>query len=176
MTTNILLQLEEQLKQSNDDLVWIYHDEIDKYNCHTQYVPNSPLSKMNILSNDNKTNDVPIVVTSSMNEEEIDKKPKVKCKGKKTITPLDIILQESNTFETYQNDIKEKLIEEVSQKEYSKVFGTKKISEIVSAITNNRWNKSIALFISFLFDKTVKYNNADILYNSEKNKGIIMVS
>ena len=105
----------------------------------------------------------------------VDSIPKNKAKTKNIISPMEIILQESNTFPKYEKDVKAKLIEEVSQKEYNKVFGLKKTSEIMSGITNNRWNKSIALYISFLFDKTVKYNNADILYNSEKNNGIIIV-
>ena len=48
-----------------------------------------------------------------------------------------------------------------------------KSSEIMSGIVNNRWNKSIALFISFLFDKSINYNNNIITYNKEKSKEVI---
>jgi hypothetical protein len=43
----------------------------------------------------------------------------------------------------------------------------------MSGIVNNRWNKSIALFISFLFDKSINYNSNIITYNKEKCKEII---
>ena len=45
----------------------------------------------------------------------------------------------------------------------------------MSGIVNNRWNKSTALFISFLLDKEVYYNDKTILYNKEKNGGRITI-
>jgi hypothetical protein len=50
-----------------------------------------------------------------------------------------------------------------------------KCAEIMSGIVNNRWNKSTVLFISFLLDKEVYYNEKVIIYNKEKNKGRITI-
>jgi hypothetical protein len=111
---------------------------------------------------------------------EIAEKPLVKAKTvqkkiakKDVIKPLDIILQETNTFPQAVDKVKDKLIEVLSTQEYIKVFGAKKSAEMMTGIVNNKWNKSTALFLSFLFDKTVVYNEENILYNKEKNNGII---
>ena len=45
----------------------------------------------------------------------------------------------------------------------------------MSGIVNNRWNKSTALFISFLLDKEVYYNDKAVIYNKEKNKGRLTI-
>ena len=39
----------------------------------------------------------------------------------------------------------------------------------MSGIVNNRWNKSTALFISFLFEKGINYNNTIINYYKNSN-------
>lgn len=99
------------------------------------------------------------------------------AKTAKTIKPLDVILRETNTLSIDLEHVKNKLIEAVSRPDYVKVFGVKKSAEIMSGIVNNRWNKSVALFISFLFDKTVVYNNEQILYNkNNSNNGCIAIA
>jgi len=90
--------------------------------------------------------------------------------------PIDIILSENGTFDNCTSTVKEKLIDFISKIEFSKVFGMKKTSEIMSGIVNNRWNVSTALFISFLFNKQVNYNNSNIIYNKENIKGTINTS
>jgi hypothetical protein len=87
--------------------------------------------------------------------------------------PLDVILQETNTFPQAVDKVKDKLIEVLSSNEYTKVFGAKKSAEMMTGIVNNKWNKSTVLFLSFLFDKAVVYNEDIILYNKEKNNGTI---
>lgn len=64
----------------------------------------------------------------------------------------------------------------ISTEEFSKIFGLTKCAEIMSGIVNNRWNKSTALFISFLLDKEVYYNDKLIIYNKEKNIGRITIA
>ena len=71
--------------------------------------------------------------------------------------------------------IKDALITLISKEEFSKVFGLTKCAEIMSGVVNNRWNKSTALFISFLLDKEVYYNEKIFLYNKEKNRGRITI-
>jgi hypothetical protein len=103
-------------------------------------------------------------------------KDKPKKDNKTIIKPLEIILSESLTFDNSSDNIKQKLIEFISKKEFSKVFGMTKSADIMSGIVNNRWNKSTALFISFLFNKSVNYNGSNVLYNSEKNNDVIMTT
>ena len=107
------------------------------------------------------------------------KKPIVKAKKsqKKTLLkPLEIILNESNTFGDFKDNIKDKLIKFITLKEFNKVFGITKSSEIMSGIVNNRWNKSTALFISFLFNKSVEYNDAIVSYKKDEYKDVIYLS
>jgi hypothetical protein len=89
-------------------------------------------------------------------------------------SPMKIILEESLTYDTYRDDVRDKIINLISSKEFNKVFGITKSAEIMSGIANDRFNKSTVLFLSFLFDKCVIYNNKNIIYN--KNNGIITVS
>lgn len=101
-------------------------------------------------------------------------------KGKKdtTIKPLDVIMKETTSFNISTEYIKESIITLISKEEFSKVFGLTKCAEIMSGIVNNRWNKSTALFISFLFDREVYYNEKSILYNKDnkdKNGGVITI-
>ena len=153
--------------------------------------PNIPVDKRDysILEDRNRVvpveldiNDIPvdkistIVVdrVNSNNPNKPNKANKVNNKVKKNInSPMKIILEESQTYETFRDDVREKIINFVSSKEFNKVFGITKSAEIMSGIANNRFNKSTVLFISFLFDKCVVYNNKNIIYN--KNNGIIMI-
>ena len=92
-----------------------------------------------------------------------------------TIKPLGIIMNETMSFNNSTEYIKEKLITLISKEEFTKIFGLTKCAEIMSGVVNNRWNKSTALFISFLLDKEVYYNNNIVLYNKEKNKGRVTI-
>ena len=90
--------------------------------------------------------------------------------------PLNIIISETTSFHNSTEYIKESLITMISKEEFTKVFGLTKCAEIMSGIVNNRWNKSTALFISFLLDKEVYYNEKVLIYNKEKNKGRITIT
>ena len=89
-------------------------------------------------------------------------------KNIKKPNPIDTILMESSTCEIYKSDVKDKIITLITLNEFSKVFGITKSSEIMSGIVNERVNKSIALFISFLFDKCVIYNDKEYIFNKNK--------
>jgi len=107
------------------------------------------------------------------------KKEKQTCTQKKgnrnndKNSPMKIILEESQTYDTYRDDVRDKIIKFISTKEFGKVFGITKSAEIMSGIANDRFNKSTVLFISFLFDKCVIYNDKNIIYN--KNNGVIEI-
>ena len=91
------------------------------------------------------------------------------------VKPLDIIMTETISLNNSTEHIKDALITLISKEEFSKVFGLTKCAEIMSGVVNNRWNKSTALFISFLLDKEVYYNEKISLYNKEKNRGRITI-
>ena len=74
-----------------------------------------------------------------------------------------------------KNVIKDKLIEFITVPEFAKAFGIKKSSEIVSAITRNAWNQSVALFISFLLDATVIYKDKPYIFNKNKIVNEILI-
>jgi len=143
---------------NDDDLLWKAND-IEKYNKFSQHIEyKEPIKEPEI---------------------ELEKKPVVKAKKsqkKALLKPLKIILNESNTFGDFEENIKDKLINFITQKEFNKVFGITKSSEIMSGIVNNRWNKSTALFISFLFNKSVEYNDAIVSYKKDEYKEVIYLS
>lgn len=146
--------LQNKLVPSNNrDLIWKpYNSEsYDKFSQQIKYVQPPPVKN---IEKDTKV----INTTNKVN------KPK-----KNVLAPLTIILIESNTFREYEGNIKEKLVTFITTNEFSKVFGITKTSEIMSGIVNNRWNKSTALFISFLFEKSINYNNTIINYYKNSN-------
>ena len=95
-------------------------------------------------------------------------------KKEETIKPLNIIINETTSFNNSTEYIKDTLVKMISTEEFSKIFGLTKCAEIMSGIANDRFNKSTVLFISFLFDKCVIYNNKNVIY--EKNNGTITIS
>lgn len=146
--------LQNKLLPSNyQNLIWKPDnlESYDKFTQHIKYVPPSPVK--------NIEKDTKVINTAS----------KVSKTKKNILAPLTIILIESNTFRDYEANIKEKLVAFISTNEFSKVFGITKTSEIMSGIVNNRWNKSTALFISFLFEKSINYNNTIINYYKNSN-------
>lgn len=63
---------------------------------------------------------------------------------------------------------REKIIEFISMKEFQHVFGVKKTAEIMNGITENKWNKSLVLLYSFLFDMSFVYLKKDVVFDSTK--------
>ena len=63
--------------------------------------------------------------------------------------------------------MKDKLIEKISEKNYIKVFGQKKSSEIMNSIVLNKWNKSLVIFISFLLKIKFIYLNKEVVFDKE---------
>lgn len=129
-----------------------------------QAAPQAPLNSL-------VSNVIPEAAKAAKALKEIKKKP-VKDTG---VKPLDIIMTETISLNNSTEHIKDALITLISKEEFSKVFGLTKCAEIMSGVVNNRWNKSTALFISFLLDKEVYYNEKISLYNKEKNRGRITI-
>jgi len=117
-----------------------------------------------------KTEDIPkIEKHDAKKNKKIDEVPK-QTKNKK-ILPVEFIVQMSENNIMNIDYIKQELQTFISQKEFSKAFGIKKCSEIMSGITNNKWNKSLVLFLSFLFDKRFVYLNKEVVFDAEKCSG-----
>jgi hypothetical protein len=163
------------------DIYWKHKDN-NIYNKFVQY------NKENIENKDIQINkrDIKIDKENVQIDKEnvqIDKenvqidKTKIDCKKvskkdtkkEKKIKPLTFICDNLYIIEDDTNIqyIKNKLVDKISNKNYIKVFGVKKSSEIMSAIINNRWNMSLVLFLSFLFDKKIFYDKKEILFNKE---------
>lgn len=170
--------LYNKLGASNDASVAEWKDvHPDIFNRHSQHSRNKP----------EKAEEV-IPVIPEITEEPLSKPlqlPPILAKNKRRDTkdtkdsankPLNIIISETTSFHNSTEYIKESLITMISKEEFTKVFGLTKCAEIMSGIVNNRWNKSTALFISFLLDKEVYYNDKVLIYNKEKNKGRITIT
>ena len=142
-----------------NDILW-KSNNIEVYNKFSQYI------HLDIVE---EKKNIPIIKKYIVEE-----KIKLKKNTNVLFKPIEIILSETCTFNTNTLLVKQNIIDFISKQEFSKVFGMKKSAEIMTGIVNNKWNISTALFISFLFDKEVNYNNSKIIYNKEKNTGIIL--
>lgn len=198
---DILEYLQSNLLNS-DETIW-YSKDLELYNKHTQYV--NKKNTQNAEEFTEKLANIPKLVDLQITKiaEEFTEKPEnipelVDCEPKKeesllskeitlkkkstkkttiTSTPFDIIYSLSGIFSDHSRHyVKNKIIETISQKEYIKIFGPKKSSEIMSGIVNNTWNKSLILFISFFYDKKIIYEGKEIVYNSENVNDIINLS
>ena len=160
----ILNKLPNEYEQNKK--MWIYEDNIpifEKYN-QFQEIKSEPIKKP-IIEPINKSIIEPI---KKFNIEPI-KKDTTKQ------TPINLIINQTFTANVMKNEIRQKLIDFVTEPNFAKAFGTKKSGEIVSAIVRDSWNQSIALFISFLLDANVIYKDKSYLYNKDKNKLEILI-
>lgn len=146
----------------NNKTLWIYKEQLDNFNKYTQFEVPVPSSEIPM---------VPMVPSELPITPEIFKVKEIK-EDKKKIgkeTPIDLIIKYTLTNKIMKNEIKQKLVEFITIPEFSKAFGIKKSSEIISALTRDSWNQSIALFISFLLNATIIYKDKSYLFNKEKN-------
>ena len=147
----------------NNKTLWIYQDNIplfEKYNQISQIK-----TKKSIIE------EIPKEVIKEVPKEVINKQRRNNDKQ----TPLNLIINKTFTADVMKNEVRQKLIDFVTEPEFSKAFGAKKSGEIVSAIMRDSWNQSTALFISFLLDANVIYKEKSYLYNKEKNKEDILI-
>lgn len=186
--------LYNKLGASNDASVAEWKDICpDIFNRHSQHSQHSQHNiKDTIINKDDQIEEViPVSIPvqthrsvcdtlsqhSQHSQPQIVAKKRKECKDTKdTNKPLNIIISETMSFNNSTEYIKEALITMISKDEFTKVFGLTKCAEIMSGVVNNRWNKSTALFISFLLDKEVYYNDKAVIYNKEKNSGRITIT
>ena len=139
----------------SNETLWIYKDNIEIFNKYNQQVIHST-KKEEIKKEEIKKEEI--------KKEEIKKERTTK----KNESPVDLILRLTLVDKIMKQDIKDKLIEFISLPEFSKVFGMKKTSEIMTAISKESWNQSISLFISFLLNKNIIYKDKSYIYNKDK--------
>ena len=139
--------------------MWIYKENNELFNKYNQIKSHEPQEKTPILPT--------IIITPQ---------PQPLLKTKKD-TPLELIIKYTSCSDKMKQEIKQKLIELITIPEFSKAFGVKKSAEIISAITRDSWNQSIALFVSFLLDSSIVYKEKSYLFNKDKNtKEIVVMS
>ena len=153
----------------SNETLWMYKENIEVFNKYNQQVIQNPIKIIK-----------PIQQPPSKKEEELSSKkeeePSPKNKKSKIESPLDLIIRFTYVDKIMKQDIKTKLIEFISEPEFSKVFGMKKSSEIMTALTKDSWNQSISLFISFFLNKHIIYKEKSYSYYKNKEEPIITVS
>ena len=149
----------------SNETLWTYKDNIEIFNKYNQQQVIQKTHKIIKPKEEppKKEEPLPKQVEHPKKEEPL---PKNK-KNNKIESPLDIIMKQ---------DIKNKLIEFISEPEFSKAFGLKKSSEIMTALTKDSWNQSISLFISFFLNKHIIYKEKSYSYYKNKEEVIINVS
>ena len=164
----ILNKLPDEFEKNKT--LWIYEDNIPLFEKYNQF-------KKEVI-NDVKKEVINDVKKEVINEVINDvKKEVIKEVKKENIkqTPINLIINQTFTANVMKNEVRQKIIDFVTEPDFSKAFGSKKSSEIVSAILRDSWNQSTALFISFLLDANVIYKDKSYLYNKDKNKYEIMI-
>jgi hypothetical protein len=169
----------------SNETLWIYKENIEVFNKYNQQVIQNPIK---IIKPKQQPPPKKEAEPSSKKEEEPSPKkeeepspkkeeePSPKNKKSKIESPLDLIIRFTYVDKIMKQDIKTKLIEFISEPEFSKVFGMKKSSEIMTALTKDSWNQSISLFISFFLNKHIIYKEKSYSYYKNKEEPIITVS
>ena len=161
----------------SNETLWMYKENIEVFNKYNQQVIQNPIK---IIKPKQQPPPKKEEELSSKKEEEPSPKkeeePSSKNKKSKIESPLDLIIRFTYVDKIMKQDIKTKLIEFISEPDFSKVFGMKKSSEIMTALTKDSWNQSISLFISFFLNKHIIYKEKSYSYYKNKEETIITVS
>ena len=156
-----------------NETLWMYKDNIEIFNKYNQQVIHK-IKKQEPQIKKQETKEEPQIKKQETKKEpeiKFEEEPEIKKQKttkQKIESPVDLILRLTLVDKIMKQDIKNKLIEFISVPEFSKVFGMKKTSEIMTAISKESWNQSISLFISFLLDKNIIYKEKSYIYNKEK--------
>ena len=157
------------IHRESNDLLWTYTDKPDLYIKHTQYVPAHLFNYV-----ENKSIDHPIIQSEPIETVNVESSETMKCVSTKSVKsankckqrPLDIIILLSENNVINIDYIKQAIHNFIATKDFQKVFTLKKTSEIMKGITENKWNKSLVLFISFIFDVSFVYLGKDVMYDT----------
>jgi hypothetical protein len=163
---------------------WEYTDNPESYKNHTQYIDIIVVHAEDIRTEDIRTEEVRTeeVRTEDIRTEDVNKENKKtgkvksisdfvnfetkKCKKRK---PMDTIVILSDNIDLNADYIRSNLIDFISKKDFRSIFGVKKAADIMKGLTENKWNKSLVIFVSFMFDTAFVYLNKDVVFNVDKS-------
>jgi len=154
----------------SNETLWIYKENVNIFNKYNQMVSHTKIQLKEELKQ---------IKHEDNHQQQLKEQPiikdVVKTTNNKQESPIDLILRLTSVDKIMKVDIKNKLIEFISLPECSKVFGMKKSSEIMTALTKDSWNQSISLFISFLLNKNVIYKKKSYVYYKDKENETITI-
>jgi hypothetical protein len=163
-------------------LMWKYEEREDLYEKYTQYIDKTDIENKKektffkprelsnaetpslILKQDPENRFTPPSEQKAVSCETVKRKNKHENCSK----PITIVSKITDNAEINHDYMRSKMIEFISKKEFQKFFGVKKTADVMKGLTENRWNKSLALFISFMFDVSFIYLKKNVKYNVEK--------
>ena len=171
---------------------WEYTDDLESYKNHTQYIDIIVVHAEDIRTEDIRTEDIRTedIRTEDIRTEDINKDDKKiervkkigqcpvksisdfvnletkKCKKKK---PMDTIILLSDNIDLNADYMRSNLIDFISKKDFRSIFGVKKAADMMKGLTENKWNKSLVIFVSFMFDTAFVYLNKDVVFNVDKS-------
>lgn len=158
------------IHRETNDLLWTFTDKPCLYMKHTQYVPAHLFNYVDpIIQSQDKSEPIEAVPIQLPETIKSVSTKSAKCTKKDKQTPLDIIILLSDNNAINADYIKQCIKNFISTKEFQKVFTLKKTSEVMKGITENKWNKSLVLFISFIFDVSFVYLGKDVMYDTHNN-------
>ena len=163
----------------SNETLWMYKENIEIFNKYNQQVIQTPSKIIKPkLEPPPAPTKIETVIAAKVEPPQIKthEEPLVKNKKSKIESPLDLIIRFTYVDKIMKQDIKSKLIEFIAEPEFSKVFGMKKSSEIMTALTKDSWNQSISLFISFFLNKHIIYKEKSYSYYKNKEESIITIS
>ena len=156
---------------------WEYTDDPESYKNHTQYIDIIVVHAEDIRTEDIRTEDI------NKDDKKIEKVKKIghcpvksisdfvnletkKCKKMK---PMDTIILLSDNIDLNADYMRSNLIDFISKKDFRSIFGVKKAADMMKGLTENKWNKSLVIFVSFMFDTAFVYLNKDVVFNVDKS-------
>lgn len=154
--------------------LWIYEDNIPLFEKYNQFKKEVVIEPIKPIKKEVVIEPIKPIKKEVVNEPIKPIKKEVVNESIKQ-SPINLIINKTFTANVMKNEVRQKIIDFITEPEFSKAFGSKKSSEIVSAILRDSWNQSTALFISFLLDANVIYKDKSYLYNKDKNKFEIMI-
>lgn len=176
-------------KAHGSDIMWEYRENIDIFNKYSQIIDAYKCSDTKVeVKKCMETKDVvvcptptvpttapttPIAPVTVSTKNHIVRGNVQQTESQIKKNPIELAIEICATDKDY---IKMKIMEIISVKEFQTVFGVKKTAEMMKGITENKWNKSLAILFSFLFDISFVYLKKEVVFDSTKkypNKYII---
>ena len=153
-------------KAHGTDIMWEYKENIDIFNKYSQFTDAHQSNDIKVEIKCEETNseptrsNAPISIKNHITRDNIKQKESQIKKN-----PIELAVDICAIDKDY---IKMKIMEIMSIKEFQTVFGVKKTAEMMKGVTENKWNKSLAILFSFLFDISFVYLKKEVVFDSTK--------